>query len=101
MWHDLELSLEKIAGLIKGTVNGNGACIISGMNSLDKAKEGDISFFYDARYKEQALSTKASALIVSENLEGYTGDQILVANPKLAYAKLAAMFAPRAPQYEG
>jgi UDP-3-O-[3-hydroxymyristoyl] glucosamine N-acyltransferase len=101
MVHDLELTLEKIAGLIKGTVNGNGGCIISGMNSLDKAKEGDIAFFYDTRYRADALSTKASALIVAETLEGYTGGQILVANPKLAYAKLAAMFAPKAAQYPG
>ncbi len=97
----MELTLEKIAGLIKGTVAGNGACIISGMNSLDNAKEGDIAFFYDVRYKEQAISTKASALIVSEKLEGYSGEQILVANPKLAYARLAAMFAPKAPHYDG
>lgn len=97
----MELTLEKIAGLINGTVAGNGECVISGMNSLDKAKQGDIAFFYDIRYKEQAISTKASALIVSEKLEGYTGGQILVENPKLAYAKLAAMFAPKAPRYEG
>ncbi len=97
----MELTLEKIAGLINGTVVGNGGCIISGMNSLENAKEGDLAFFYDARYREQAISTKASALIVSEKLEGYRGDQVLVANPKLSYARLAAMFAPRAPRYEG
>jgi UDP-3-O-[3-hydroxymyristoyl] glucosamine N-acyltransferase len=97
----LELTLEKIAGLIKGTVAGNGACLITGMNALDKAKDGDIAFFSDVRYRGEALSTRASALMVSEKLPGYTGDQILVANPKLAYAKLAAMFAPKAPRYFG
>jgi UDP-3-O-[3-hydroxymyristoyl] glucosamine N-acyltransferase len=101
MGHDLELTLENIAGFIKGTVAENSARIISGMNSLDKAKEGDIAFLYDVRYRVEALSTKASALIVSEKLQGYTGGQILVANPKLAYAKLAAMFAPKATQYPG
>ena len=98
---NLELNLEKIAEQVKGTVIGDKQSLITGINSLDNAEEGDIGFFYDMRYKEQALETKATALIVSEVIDGFTGGQILVENPKLAYARLAALFTPPVPSYQG
>jgi UDP-3-O-[3-hydroxymyristoyl] glucosamine N-acyltransferase len=98
---NLELNLEKIAEQIRGTLIGDKQGRITGINSLDKAGEGDIAFFYDMRYKEQALATKATALVVSEKIDGFTGGQIIVENPKLAYARLAALFTPTAPAYPG
>ena len=97
----MELNLEKIAEQIKGTVIGDKQSLITGINSLDNAKEGDIAFFYDMRYKDQALGTKATALVVSETFDGFSGGQIVVENPKLAYARLAALFTPRVPVYGG
>ena len=97
----MDLNLEKIAEHIKGTVIRDKQGQITGINSLENAKEGDIAFFYDMRYKEQALGTRATALVVSESIEGFAGGQILVDNPKLAYARLAALFAPPVAAYQG
>ncbi len=97
----MELNLEKVAGLVKGSLIGKKESLITGINSLDNAKEGDVAFFYDMRYKDQAMKTKATALIVSEVIEGFSGDQVLVENPKLAYARLAALFTPPVPAYPG
>ncbi|MBN2418278.1 MAG: UDP-3-O-(3-hydroxymyristoyl)glucosamine N-acyltransferase [Deltaproteobacteria bacterium] len=97
----MELNLENIAEQINGTLIGDRQGLITGINSLDKAKKGDISFFYDMRYKEQALKTNATALVVSERIDGFPGGQIVVDNPKLAYARLAALFAPGVPAYGG
>ena len=98
---NLKLNLEKIAEQVKGTVIGDRQILITGINSLDNANEGDIAFFYDMRYKEQALGTKATALVVSEVIDGFSGGQILVENPKLAYARLAELFAAPVPAYQG
>ena len=98
---NLELNLDKIAEQVKGTVFGDRQSSITGINSLDNAKEGDIAFFYDMRYKEKALGTRATALVVSEIIDGFPGGQVLVENPKLAYARLAALFTPPVPAYQG
>ena len=95
----MDFNLEKIAEQLKGTVIGDKHILITGINSLDNAKDGDISFFYDMRYKGQALKTKAAALVVSEAIDDFRGGQIIVENPKLAYARLAALFTPRIPLY--
>ena len=62
----MKLSLKKIANLVGGNVIGNDSFIIEGINSLDAAAQGEISFFADRKYKESLRKTKASAIIVSE-----------------------------------
>ena len=97
----MRFSLGEIADLVKGKFIGDEQLQITGINSLDKAGEGDISFFYDARYSDQAEKTQASALVVSKELEYFPGSQIVVENPRLAYALLAGLFVPPVPRFNG
>jgi UDP-3-O-[3-hydroxymyristoyl] glucosamine N-acyltransferase len=97
----LELTLSRIAGVIKGSIKGDENLLISGINSLDKASEGEISFFFDNRYRDFIKETRASALIVSELIDDYKGSQVLVSDPKLAYARIAGMFVPPVSRFDG
>jgi len=97
----LKLSLKKIANLVGGNVIGNDSFIIEGINSLDAATQGEISFFADRKYKESLRKTKASAIIVSEENLLFKGPQVVVSNPALAYAKVVSIFAPPVPRYPG
>lgn len=97
----MKLSLKKIANLVGGNVIGNDSFIIEGINSLDTAAQGEISFFADRKYKESLRKTKASAIIVSEENLLFKGPQVVVSNPVLAYAKVASIFAPPVPRYPG
>ena len=97
----MKLSLKKIANLVGGNVIGNDSFIIEGINSLDAAAQGEISFFADRKYKESLRKTKASAIIVSEENLLFKGPQVVVSNPALAYAKVASIFAPPVPRYPG
>jgi len=97
----LKLSLKKIANQVGGNVIGNDSFIIEGINSLDTAAQGEISFFADRKYKESLRKTKASAIIVSEENLLFKGLQVVVSNPALAYAKVASIFAPPVPRYPG
>ena len=97
----MKLSLKKIASLVGGNVIGNDSFIIEGINSLDAATQGEISFFADRKYKESLRKTKASAIIVSEENLLFKGPQVVVSNPVLAYAKVASIFAPPVPRYPG
>lgn len=97
----MKFSLGEIADRIRGKLIGDANLPVTGVTSLDKAGKGDISFFYDIRYLDQVSKTKASALVVSKELENFTGAQIIVDNPRLAYALLASLLVPPVPRFNG
>ena len=97
----MKLPLKEIAGIIGGKVIGDGGVMITGINSLDKATGGELSFFFDNRYRDQIKETKASALLLSDPVDIFPGPQVQVSNPRLAYAKLAEHFAPHATGVSG
>jgi UDP-3-O-[3-hydroxymyristoyl] glucosamine N-acyltransferase len=97
----LELSVKKIARLVGGEVIGSDRLFITGINSLDAASQGELSFFADPKYKESLKKTKASAILISKETPCFKGPQILVSNPSLAYAKVASLFASPVPRYQG
>jgi UDP-3-O-[3-hydroxymyristoyl] glucosamine N-acyltransferase len=94
-------ALREIADLVGGEVVGDGGVTITGVNSLSEASKGQISFFADRRYKEYLEKTRASALLVSSVIDSYTGPQVVVPNPTLAYAKVAGFFAPSLTRVSG
>lgn len=97
----MEITLREIAETVDGRVIGDGNILIKGINSLDAAAVGDISFFYDLRYRKYLESTMASALLVAEENRTFKGPQVIVDNPPLAYARVAMLFAPRLERFEG
>jgi UDP-3-O-[3-hydroxymyristoyl] glucosamine N-acyltransferase len=92
----LRLPLEELCRSIGGTVVGDGRALITGVNSLEAAGPGDISFFSDRRYRKRLERTNATAVIVRERIPFFNGPQVLVANPSLAFARAAGLFAQKA-----
>ena len=93
----MEWTLEAIAKHLKGRLIGDGATVIRNVNNLDTAKAGELTFAENPRRLAQAMASQASAIIVSDDvreLGGRTG--IGVANPKLAFAQVLALFYPSA-----
>jgi len=97
----LKLTLRQIAEHVSGEVTGDGDILITGINSLDEASSGEISFYMDPRYREALKVTKASAILVSQRSELYHGPQVIVPNPALSYAGVAVLFSPALPRYPG
>lgn len=97
----MELPLKKIAQEVGGKIIGDHSIIITGVNSLDAAESGELSFFADKRYKESLEQTKASAIIVSEENDLYSGPQVIVSNPALAFAIVTGLFSPSLPRHPG
>lgn len=95
------MQVKEIARMVQGEVLGDGELLIQGVNSLDEAGPGDLSFFGSARYRKSLQKTRASAVLVSEPTSLYKGVQIVVPHPALAYAKIAARFSPPVPRYPG
>ena len=97
----MEYTVKQIADLLGAKVIGDEKILISGINSLEGASSGEISFFADRRYAEDLKKTNASAMIVPAATDLYEGTQILVTNPALAYARIAALFSNPAPKHPG
>jgi len=97
----LKKILREIAALVGGEVIGDDQVLITGISSLDQASRGEISFFFDSRYKDLVKNTKASALILSRKIDTYPGPQVVVRDPKLAYARVAEIFVSPVPRFSG
>jgi len=87
-------TLRDLANLIGGEVTGNAHLVISGVSSIEKAREGEITFITQSKYLPMARETKASAIIAAETIEDIDKPFILTDNPYLAYAKIATLFHP-------
>ena len=94
-------TLKQIAEMVGGQVVGNDQILISGMNSLVEAEEGEISFFVDRRYEDSLRRTRASALLVSVPTDLYAGPQVVVSRPALSHAKVAGLFSYPGPSFSG
>lgn len=88
-------TLNEIAALVGGTVSGDGEFRVSGIKALEDATEGEISLYFDPRYRDLLRKTRAGALIVAEKTPLFDGPQLVVEHPGVAYAKTAGFFAPR------
>ena len=91
-------SLEEIADLIDADLKGDPACSIDGIMALQSAQSGQISFLDNKRYLKYLAAAKASAVILRAEYLKYTpSNALVVADPYLAFAKVAKLF-ERLPQ---
>jgi len=68
---------------------------INYMNTISNAKKGELSFVESARFKDELLKTKASAVLVSKELAEFVPKNsyaLLSDNPRLEMAKATKFF---------
>ncbi|NHN37714.1 UDP-3-O-(3-hydroxymyristoyl)glucosamine N-acyltransferase [Pseudomaricurvus alcaniphilus] len=83
-------TLQELATLIGADLEGDGDCHISGINTLQSAQPGDISFLANPAYQKYLPDTRASAVIMrADSREVFAGNRLLSTNPYLCYAKLS------------
>jgi len=71
--------------------------VIHGVGSLDTAKNGELSLFSEARYRSAFAKTHASVVVTSRELselEPFDGPLLVVALPRVAYARICDLFYP-------
>ena len=87
------MKLQEIADRLGGTVQGDGSLEITGINGMELAGPGQITFIADKKFKEQLKNSKASAVIVQQ-AQVTDKAQVIHPAPALAFAKLLAEFHP-------
>ncbi|HDN98147.1 MAG: UDP-3-O-(3-hydroxymyristoyl)glucosamine N-acyltransferase [Candidatus Omnitrophota bacterium] len=91
----MRMKVEEIAKIVNGKVIGDNNVVITGISGIKEAKEGDLTFIANRKYLSLLKSTKASAVIVSPDINN-TGNATLiqVENPSLAFAKIVSLVGP-------
>ena len=87
----MRFTVDQIADLIEGTVNGNGATLISNFDKIEEGKSGSISFLSNPKYESFLYQTDASAVIISKDLalkKPVKTALIRVSDPYLAFTIL-------------
>ena len=87
------MTLQEIADRLGGTVQGDGSIEITGVNGVELAQPGEITFISNKKFTEQLKNSKASAVIVQQALDTDL-PQMIHPGPAVAFAKLLAEFHP-------
>lgn len=87
-------TLQALANHVGGTVHGDAALVIQGLATLQQAQKHHLSFLSNPKYQAQLTTTQAGAVIIAaKDLPHCQGPAALVvANPYLAYAKIAQLY---------
>ena len=88
----MEKALSELAVLLDGRIIGDANVLISGVNSLSEAEDGEISFFANPKYREKLLTTRASAVLVKPGTESTGNNLLVVQDPYVAFGKLLEYF---------
>ena len=88
----------ELAQRLKGTVRGDEAIVIAGINALDAAKPDEITFIADEAHARRWGQSRAGAVVVNDGLTVEPADDtrpvIVVVNAELATIALLELFAP-------
>ena len=96
------LRLDEIVSRLGGSLDGDGSLLISQVAPLASAQTGQISFITSAKYKQQLLETRASAVIVPpEFAAGAPVSRIIHRNPYAYYARVVALLNPEKARPDG
>ncbi len=80
----MDTSTSEIAQLVGGTLVGDGAVRITGVNSIRQARQGELTFLSDRRYNQFLDQTRASAVLVTRDIASSTRPIIQVDDPYAA-----------------
>lgn len=91
----MSFSVEQIANMISGAVEGNANAVINGVAKIETAGEGDLAFLANTKYTHFLYSSNATAVIVSNGIELHASVKpalIRVPDPYSSFAKMLALF---------
>ena len=86
------MKLAEVADRLSCKLEGDGSIDILGVATLERAREGDLSFLTNSKYQSEAKRTRASALLVGNDSPEMSLALLRHDNPYLAFAKAVEIF---------
>lgn len=93
----MQKSLDEIAGLVGGAVEGDGSVVITGVAGIKDAAQGQITFVANPKYLPMLEMTEASAVIVGPDVPACDKNLIRTDNPYLTFTEVLKLFAIEPP----
>jgi UDP-3-O-[3-hydroxymyristoyl] glucosamine N-acyltransferase len=90
----MQMTLEQIAALTGGHLQGNPQCTIVGAGPIDAAGEGQITFAEKGPALKKIDQSRATAIIAPRNAACAGRNLVCVDQPRLAFAKVVAVLYP-------
>ena len=92
----MEFTIDQIAGLLDGKVEGDGSQVVSRLDKIQEGQEGGISFLSNMKYEPYLYTTGSTAVIVSEDFRAvkpFTTTLIRVADAYVGFTQLLQAYA--------
>ncbi len=91
----MEFSAQQIAGLLNGQIEGDATVKITKLSKIEEGEPGSISFLANPKYTQFIYNTKASLVIVNNDLvltAPVAATLIRVESAEIAFSKLLEMY---------
>jgi UDP-3-O-[3-hydroxymyristoyl] glucosamine N-acyltransferase len=103
----MQCAVSSLSRLVNGVlITGDEKTVIRGINGIKEAQAGDITFLANTKYTPLLKTTKAAAVLIpsgADNLRAGTPKElclIAVANPDLAFIRVAEHFRGAPPKFK-
>ena len=87
----MQFTAQQIALLVSGTIQGNPDTTVTSFGKIEEAVAGQLSFLANPKYEEYLYTTKASLVIVNENLQLQKNITATLVRVKDAYSAFATL----------
>jgi len=89
------LTLSELAQLIGCRLDGDPDIIIRGVNTIDAAGEGELSFVHNEKYISSIPNSNASAIVIPDNLETDFRPLLRSSDAYVSFGEAMKIFLPR------
>jgi UDP-3-O-[3-hydroxymyristoyl] glucosamine N-acyltransferase len=90
------MKLSKLAKALQATIdNGSSEIEITGVAGIEEAAAGQVTFVANPKYAAAARTTRASAVIVSQDFPAIPAAMLRSKNPYFAFARAVELFTSR------
>ena len=93
--HHMQFTAAQIAMMINGQLEGDAQVTVSSFGKIEEAVDGQISFLANPKYEEYLYNTKASVIIINQQLvlkKPVTNTLIRVPDAYTGFARLLTMY---------
>ncbi len=98
----MAVTLAELARRFAARLRGVGEVEIAGVAALDRAGPQQISYVNDAKHRRALHASRAGALVLTvADAEGYAGNALVVEQPQLCFARIAAFLHAPVPARAG
>jgi UDP-3-O-[3-hydroxymyristoyl] glucosamine N-acyltransferase len=88
-------TLQELADVVGGNLQGDGSLLIEGITNLEAAGARQITFAVAPHFEQAAQSQAGAVIIPPEAAAGFAKPAIVVNNPRLAFTTLLKLFTPQ------